>query len=128
MEGREAIVCQRRSATGSAAELFPEDVHVSGVPGGLARHVGHDPPERVPVAVDRDDEARFWVADVTDRMVAVLDCRPVVPQHVNRGAVGGDGHAVFPAAVPGGPGEVVAECRANDRNARVYRLNTRLSG
>jgi hypothetical protein len=61
---------QRRtpgSATSSAVELFPEDVRVSGVPGG--RHVGHDPPERVPVAVDRDDEARFWVADDTDRAV-----------------------------------------------------------
>ena len=82
---------------------------MSGMPGGLARHVGHDPPERVPVAVDRDDEARFWVADVTDRAVAVLDCRPVVPQHVGRGAVGGDSHAVFPVGVPCGPGEVVAE-------------------
>ena len=82
VEGREAIVCERRSATGSAVELFPEDVRVSGVPGGLARHVGHDPPERVPVAVDRDDEARFRVAGGTDRAVAVLDRRPVVPQHV----------------------------------------------
>jgi hypothetical protein len=82
---------------------------VSGVPRGLARHVGHDPPKRVPVAVDRDDETRFRVADGTDRAVAVLDCRPVVPQHVGRGAVGGDGHAVFPVGVPCGPDEVVAE-------------------
>ncbi len=43
----------RRSAAGGAVELFAEDVRVSGVPGGLARHVGHDPPERVPVTVDR---------------------------------------------------------------------------
>lgn len=62
------------SATGSAVELLPEDVRVSGVPRGLARHVGHDPPERVPVAVDRDGETRFRVAGGTDRAVAVLDC------------------------------------------------------
>src|SRR5215211_346846 len=97
------------SATGSAVELFPEDVRVSGVPGGLARHVGHNPPECMPVAVDRDDDARFRVADVPDRSVAVLNGRPVVPQHVASGTAGGDGHAVFPAGVPRGSGEVVAE-------------------
>jgi hypothetical protein len=57
---------------------------VSGVPRGLARHVGYDPPERMAVAVDRDGETRFGVAGGTDRVVAVLDCRPVVPQHVGR--------------------------------------------
>ena len=70
---------------------------MSGVPRGLARHVGHDPPERVPVAVDRDNETRLRVADGTDRAVAVLDCRPVVGQHVGRGAAGGG----RPCRIPG---------------------------
>ena len=46
---------------------------MSGVPRGLARHVGHDPPERVPVAVDRNGETCFWVAHGADRAIAVLD-------------------------------------------------------
>ena len=37
-----------------AVELFPEDVGMPGVPGGLAGHVGDDPPQRMPVAVGRD--------------------------------------------------------------------------
>src|SRR5438034_3459036 len=96
------------SAARSAVELLPEDVRVSGVPRGLARHVGHDPPERVPVAVDRDDETRFRIADGTDRAVAVLDCCPVVPQHVGRSAVGGYGHAALLVDIPGSSDEVVA--------------------
>ena len=72
-----------------------------GVPRGLARHVGDDPPQRVPVAVDRDGETRVRVAGGADRAVAVLDGRLVVPQHVGCGAAGGDGHAVFPGGVPG---------------------------
>ena len=79
------------------------------MPGGLAGHVGDDPPQRVPLAVDRDGETRFWVAGGADRPVAVLDGRLVTGQHVGCGAVGGDGHAVLRAGVQGGPGEVVAE-------------------
>ena len=73
------------------------------MPGGLAGHVGHDPPQRVPVAVDRDGEARVRVADGTDRAVAVLDRRPVAPQHIGCGTVGGDGHVVLPVRVPAAP-------------------------
>jgi hypothetical protein len=79
IQGLTARAAGAGSATGGAVELFPEDVRVSGVPCGLARHVGHDPPERVPVPVHRDDEARFRIADITDRTVAVLDGRPTVP-------------------------------------------------
>ena len=82
---------------------------MSGVPRGLAGHVSHDPPQRVPVAVDWDGETRFRVAGGTDRAVAVLDGRLVAGQHVGRGTVGEDSHAVFLAGVSGGPGEVVAE-------------------
>src|SRR4029077_2017124 len=84
------------SATGRGLELLPEDVCVSRVPRGLARHWGHDPPERVPVAVDRDGDTRCRVAGGADRAVAVLGCRPVVLQHVGRGAAGRYGHAPFP--------------------------------
>ena len=68
----------RSSAAGSAVELFPEDVGVPGVPRGFAGHVGHDPPQRVPVAVDGDSETRFGAAGGADRAVAVGDCRLVV--------------------------------------------------
>jgi hypothetical protein len=80
------------SATGGAVELFAEDVGVPGVPGGLARHVGHDRPQRVPVAVDRDGEERVRIADGTDRAVAVLPSR-----HTHRTVVsdaGGHGAGV----------------------------------
>jgi len=50
--------------------LFPQDVGVSGVPGGLAGHVSDDPPQRVPVAVHRDGETRLRVASGADRPVA----------------------------------------------------------
>jgi hypothetical protein len=55
------------SATGGAVDLFAEDVGVSGVPGCLARHVRHHPPQRVPVALDRNGETRVRVADSTGR-------------------------------------------------------------
>src|SRR5215472_7578624 len=103
------VPARTASATGGAVKLLPEDVRVSGVPRGLARHVGHDPPERMPVAVDRDRETRFRISGGTDRAVAVGDCRPIVGEHVARGTIGGDGHAVFLAGVPRGPGKVVAE-------------------
>jgi len=76
------------SATGGPVELFPQDVCVPGMPGRLARHVGHDPAERVPVALDRDGQTRFWIADVTDRAIALLDRLLVVQQHVGHGPTG----------------------------------------
>jgi len=45
---------------------------VPGVPGSLAGHMGQNPPQGVPVAVDRDGEAGVRVADGPDRTVAVL--------------------------------------------------------
>ena len=84
-----------------ALKIPPAPERRNGVPRGLARHVGDDPPQRVPVAVDRDGETRVRVAGGADRAVAVLDGRLVVPQHAGCGAAGGDGHAVFPGGVPG---------------------------
>src|SRR6185437_14198363 len=70
------------SAAGGPVDLLPDDVRVTGVPGGLAGHVGQHPAQRVPVAVDRDDEARFWVAGGPDGAVAVLYRGPVIQEDV----------------------------------------------
>ena len=67
------------SAAGGAVDLFPDDVRVTGVPGGLAGHVGQHRAQCVPVALDRDDEARLGVAGGQDGAVAVLLWRPGSP-------------------------------------------------
>ena len=43
---------------------------MSGVPVGLARHMGHQPPERVPITLDRNDESGRRIADVANRSIA----------------------------------------------------------
>ena len=97
------------SAAGGAVELLSQDVCVSSVPGGLTRHVGHDPPQRVTVTVDRDCETRVRVTDGMRRTVAVADRHAIIAQHIAGGAVGRHGHAVLSVRVPRGPDEVVAK-------------------
>jgi len=97
------------SATGGAVELFPQDVCVPGMPGGLARHMGHDPAERVPVALDRDGDTCFWIAQVMDRAIALRDRLLVILHHVGHDATGRNRHAIFGFSVQCGADEVVAE-------------------
>src|SRR5262245_52303268 len=97
-----------RSAAGGAVELFPEDVRMSGVPGGLACHMGHNPPERVALALDRNGDVRFRVADRSDGAIALGHSLLVVPQHIGYGAAGRHSHAVS-VSVRAGAEEVVAE-------------------
>jgi len=78
---------------------------VSGVPRGLARHVGDDPPERVPVAVDRGRRKRASGSPAArDRGGRCPGWPPGSRPARRPGArAGGDGHAAFPGGVPGGP-------------------------
>ena len=80
-----------------------------GVPRGLAGHVGHDPPQSVPVAIDRDGETRFRspAARIMRSLSAIAARYPASTSATAR--AGEDGHALFVAGVPGGPGEMVAE-------------------
>jgi hypothetical protein len=82
---------------------------MSGVAGGLARHMSHNPPERMTVALDRNRNARFRVADRLNGAITLVHSRLVVPQHIGYRAIGWDRHATFPVSVECGADKVIAE-------------------
>ena len=61
---------------------------MSGVAGGLACHMGHNPPERMAFALDRYRDMRFRVGDRSNGAITFVHRRLVVLQHIGYGAVG----------------------------------------
>src|SRR5262245_8909971 len=81
---------------------------MSGVACRLTGHVGQNPPQRVLIALDRDNDPRLGICCRVDGAIAVLDGGPVVPQYICGIPVGRHRHAQL-AIVVRDTGEVMTE-------------------